>query len=205
MSSTRSSAAFLCLLFCWTSLLSCASQSRPRPSEPEVSMEMDSSPPAVAASEPAIPEQKAKPKDDNYEPLKLRPDPEEVPAALATIETEIDRPSVILAELIEIDVSRNYEWDVSLSGDDVTPQILMPDGGTECLARGRPVAVFRNLELRAFDRIVFKKSGFGVVPYIRIRAAGRVVHAAKAEDGTITPLGRGSQLRIDGASVRYEK
>lgn len=110
-------------------------------------------------------------------PAKLKHDPDDVPAAVRAIEAQIERRGIILADHIEIDVSRNYEWDVSLTGDDVSKAQATEDGGMVSVAKGSPRAIFRQLELRAYQTITLKCSGMGVVPYIRIRAKGHAAHA----------------------------
>jgi hypothetical protein len=67
---------------------------------------------------------------------------------------QIDRKQAVIADEILIEVSCNYEWDVALTGDRVGKQI--PDrGGQRCEAVGAPRAIFRNLDLRARNRITF--------------------------------------------------
>lgn len=114
--------------------------------------------------------------------LKLQGD--EVPKAVRAIETQIDKPGLLAAEEIVIHASRNYEWDVSLTGYDVSRQ--RPDGDDfVSVAKGGARAQFRNLHLRTWGngRIVFRKSGLGVSPFIRITAKGHAVYATPKEGG----------------------
>ena len=45
----------------------------------------------------------------------LKLEQSEVPAAVRAIETVIDKRSALLADTVRIEVSKNYEWDVSLA------------------------------------------------------------------------------------------
>lgn len=136
-------------------------------------------------------------------PTKLKLDPEEIPAAVRAIETQIDRRTLLVADEVVIDVSRNYEWDVSLSGKGVEKQQKLPDGGMMSVAEGSPRAMVRNMEIRGYQKITFRKSGFGVRPYIRITAKGNAAHAEVLPDGGVRVLGRDEIIRIDDARVLY--
>ncbi|MSR75067.1 MAG: hypothetical protein EXS14_06330 [Planctomycetes bacterium] len=127
----------------------------------------------------------------------LRHDDADVPASVRALETVIDAEGALIADEITIHCSCNYEWDVSLSGEDVLPQ--RSDGDEKISeARGKARAQFRNLQLRAVRRIVFRKSGFDVQPFIRITAVGRAAYATDAS------VFRGAQIRIDNAQLTVD-
>jgi hypothetical protein len=71
------------------------------------------------------------------------------------------------------------------------------------VATGNPRATFRNLDIRAWDRIIFRKSGFDVVPYIRITARGHAAHAVMPSDGGEPVIRRASVIRITNADIEY--
>lgn len=131
-------------------------------------------------------------------PSQLRPDASDVPAAVQAIEVLINRSGALIADEIEIECSCNYVWDVSLSGEDVDR--LRPDGkGQTSTARGQPRGTFRNLELRAINRITLKSSGFDVTPYIRIHARGNAAYASA------TGVTRAAVITIDNAHLRVSE
>jgi hypothetical protein len=133
----------------------------------------------------------------------LKLDPSEVPAAVRAIETLVERRSALLADEIRIEVSKNYEWDVSLSGDGVSPQ--RPDaGGTVAEATGNPRAYFRNLDIRARGKISIWRSGLGVTPFIKIYAKGGVSYI-DTDDSTGKPrVKRANACRINNASIAFD-
>lgn len=132
----------------------------------------------------------------------LRPQDEEVPAAIKSIETQIDRRAAIVADEVEIHCSKNYEWDVALTGDEVTPQ--RAQGGEHVsIAEGSARATFRNLEIRAHRRIVFRRSGLDVVPFIRVAARGNAAHAVVPPQGGEPAVKRARLIRIEDAKVQY--
>src|SRR5262249_55102409 len=141
------------------------------------------------------------PKNPDVSILKLTE--AETPAEVRAIERVIDRRSALLADEIRIEVSKNYEWDVSLSGDAVSPQ--KPDrGGTIAEAQGNPRAYFRNLDIRARDKITIWRSGLGVTPFIRISATGAVSYIDN-DDATGKPrVKRAGICRINNASIAFE-
>ncbi|MAG34199.1 MAG: hypothetical protein CL908_25245 [Deltaproteobacteria bacterium] len=135
--------------------------------------------------------------------VKIKHDDTEVPAAVRAIETQIDRPSALMGEEVEIWVSKNYEWDISLTGDLVKKPEPDAGGGQVSIATGHPRARFRNLEIRAWKKIIFHRSGFGVTPYIKITARGRAAHAI-LDPGSDTPVVRRAPvIRIRNADIQY--
>jgi hypothetical protein len=155
----------------------------------------------MARSTPAAPE-KPLPKDPNVSILKI--DDAEVPAAVRAIETVIDKRSALLADVVRIEVSKNYEWDVSLSGNGVTPH--RPDqGGTVAEASGNPRAYFRNLDIRAREKIVLWRSGMNVTPFIRIYASGGVSYI-DTDDATGKPrVKRAASCKINNSSIKFDE
>lgn len=139
----------------------------------------------------------------NDAPAKIKHDPEEVPAQVRAIETRIDQPSALLAEEIEIYVSKNYEWDVALSGNFVSEPRRHVDGGTFSVAEGQARATFRNLEVRAWKRIVFRRSDLNVVPFINITAKGRAAHATKVEGTEAPVVRRAPVIKIRNADIEF--
>ena len=144
--------------------------------------------------------------NDNHaaeQPIKIKHDPDEVPLEVRAIETLIERPGAIMAEEVEISVSKNYEWDVSLSGDFVSDPRRHVDGGTFSVAKGHACATFRKLEIRAWKRIVFRRSDLNVVPFIKITAKGRAAHATSVENGTGPVVRRAPVIKIRNADIEY--
>jgi hypothetical protein len=144
---------------------------------------------------------------DGHEPSVLKPAPEEVPAAVRAIEVAIDRKSALIADEIEIYVSRNYEWDVALTGDVVTPQTPIGEEH-QSTATGNARATFRNLEIRAWKRIVFRKSGFqkngdDVVPFIKITAKGQAALAMESGRNGKLDVKRADMIAINNADISY--
>jgi hypothetical protein len=134
-------------------------------------------------------------------PSTLKPSAEETPALVRAIEVVIDEKSALVAEEVEIYVSRNYEWDVALTGDVVTPQVA---NGQEqsSEATGNPRATFRNLEIRAYRRIVFRKSGYDVEPFIKVTAKGQAALAKERESGGELEVLRADIIAINNADIR---
>lgn len=138
---------------------------------------------------------------DDEGPSILKVPEEDVPDQVKAIETQINQKGALVADEVEIHCSRNYEWDVSLVGRDVTPQ--RPDGSEQVsVATGKPRAMFRKLDIRAYKRIVFRKSGFDVVPFIRITAKGHATYVAVPEQGKPS-VRRASQIRIRNADIEF--
>jgi len=124
------------------------------------------------------------------------------PPALKNIETVVEAGGLIKAENVEINVSRNYEWDVSLAGNAVSPQRPAGRGAYISVARGHPRASFRNLELRAYQSISFKKSGFNVVPFINIIARGRALFIQKMKDGSLK-VRKAQSIIVKNGTLRF--
>jgi hypothetical protein len=139
--------------------------------------------------------------DDGPAPFRVAQ--EDVPAEVRAIETQIDRRSAILAEEIVIEISKNYEWDVALTGDVVAPQ-RDAGGFLESEARGGARATFRNLDLRAQKRIVVRRSGLDVTPFIRVLARGDVLHVSADEGSGATTRRRADACAIRNASLTFE-
>jgi hypothetical protein len=145
---------------------------------------------------------KPAPKNPNVSILKL--DPSEVPAEVRAIERVIDRQSVLLADAVTIEVSKNYEWDLGLTGDAVSPQ-KADRGGTISEATGNPRCCFRNLDIRARDKITVWRSGLGVTPFIRVHATGKISYIDN-DDATGKPrVKRAGALRITNAHLAFEE
>jgi hypothetical protein len=141
------------------------------------------------------------PKSPDVSILKL--DQSEVPAAVRAIEHLVDRRSALLADEVRIEVSKNYEWDVSLSGDGVSPQ--RPDrGGTLSEADGNARAYFRNLDIRSRGKITVWRSGLGVTPFIKIYARGGVSYI-DTDDATGKPrVQRANACQITNAKIAFD-
>jgi hypothetical protein len=161
----------------------------------------------TAQAAPAAPAQRdngAQPTAKSKDVSILKLDAAEVPAEVRAIEQLIDKRSALLADEVRIEVSKNYEWDVSLSGDGVTPQ--RPEkGGIYAEATGNPRAYFRNLDIRARDKISVWRSPMGVVPFIKIYARGGVSYI-DTDDGTGKPrVQRGQACSIDNANIAFDE
>ncbi|MEZ6194776.1 MAG: hypothetical protein R3F20_03460 [Planctomycetota bacterium] len=135
--------------------------------------------------------------DDLPEPSRLVHDPAEVPAAVRNIEKHIDPKSGLLADEVLIEVSKNYQFDVSLAGDRVG-HVLAGTDGTDRMAIGPSIAFVRNLKIKADQRIRLRIADFGTRPFIRITARGRCAHVV--EGGS-----PGSVKRADAILIRNDK
>ena len=136
---------------------------------------------------------------EELRPSVLKPNENEVPVAVRAIEVQIDRKQTIMADEILIEVSCNYEWDVALTGNTVSKQVA-DRGGQRSEAIGSPRAIFRNLDLRARNKITFWKSGLDVTPFIRVVAKGRVSHVDADATG-VYRVKRATTIRIDNANL----
>lgn len=141
------------------------------------------------------------PKSPDVSVLKL--DASEVPASVRAIERVIDRSSALLADDVRIEVSKNYEWDVSLSGDAVMPQ--RPDrGGTFSEANGNARAYFRNLDIRARGKITVWRSGLGVTPFIKVYASGGVSYIDNDDASGKPRVKRAKACQITNARIAFD-
>ena len=136
-------------------------------------------------------------------PMPLKHGEAEVPSEVRAIETRIDEKAAIMAEEIEISVSKNYEWDVSLTADRVVAEAPSQGGGQVSVAEGHPRAMFRNLDIRAWKRIVFRRSGLNVAPFIKITAKGRAAYAVLDEANETPVVRRAPVIRINNAKIEF--
>ncbi|HYC76552.1 MAG TPA: hypothetical protein VEI02_02890 [Planctomycetota bacterium] len=136
-------------------------------------------------------------------PSLLKPTDDMIPAEVRALETQIEKRATLLADEVRIEVSRNYEWDVSLTGDDVSPQ-TPADGGHVSVAEGAARATFRNLDIRAKTRITFFKSGFDVQPFIRVTARGNVSYVDVHPDSGAPQVKRATLCKIDGPRLGFD-
>jgi hypothetical protein len=174
-----------------------AAQARPNPPRSNPSR---SHAPATAKANTAP----GQPLPKNPDVPVLKVDDSDVPAAVRAIEKVIDKRSALLADTVRIEISKNYEWDVSLSGDGVTPH-RPEQGGTIAEATGNPRAYFRNLDIRARDKIVLWRSGLNVAPFIRVYAKGAVSYI-DTDDATGKPrVQRAGNCRINNASIAFDQ
>lgn len=150
---------------------------------------------AVAADQPV-------PKSKDVSILKL--DAHEVPVEVRAIEKLVDTRSALLADEVRIEVSKNYEWDVSLTGDGVSPS-RPEQGGTYSEATGSPRAYFRNLDIRAREKITIWRSGLGVVPFIKIHARGGVSYIDVDADTGKPRVKRANACRIENATIAFDE
>ena len=136
-------------------------------------------------------------------PMHLKHGEAEVPSEVRAIETRIDEKAAIMAEEIEISVSKNYEWDVSLTADRVVAEAPPRGGGQVSVAEGHARAMFRNLDIRAWKRIVFRRSGLNVVPFIKITAKGRAAYAVMNGASETPVVRRAPVIRIHNAKIEF--
>lgn len=135
--------------------------------------------------------------------MQIKHDDADVPAQVRAIEVHINQKAAIMAEEIEIWVSKNYEWDVSLTGDRVGAEPPPKEGGQISIAEGHARAMFRNLDIRAWKRIVFRRSGLNVVPFIKITAKGRAAYAFMDEANETPVVRRAPVIRINNAEIQF--
>ena len=144
----------------------------------------------------------ARPKASGGEPSKLAIDPKEVPTAVRAIESVIDKQAVLLAEEVEIYVSKNYQHDVSLTGDAVS-QDRDGSGGIERQAFGRSTSFVRNLEIRADRSVRARIADVGTEPFIRILARGHCAYIPK--DGGATPVERSTVVYVRNEDIEFHE
>ena len=107
------------------------------------------------------------------------------------------------AREVDIFVSRNYEWDVALTGNEVVRQVHVGDDKHASQAFGNPRAMFRNLEIRAERKITFIKSGFDVVPFIRISARGRAIYIEEKDASGNHKIHEADAIFIHNSEMRF--
>jgi hypothetical protein len=135
-------------------------------------------------------------------PSKFVPDADEIPAEVREIEVQIDRESVILAHEAIIHVSKNYEFDISLTGDEVTHD-LDATGSKDSIAQGKATAFIRNLKLTCDKSIRVKIADFGTKPFIKISARGHCSHIILGDSKDDHEVKRANKIQIRNERVRY--
>ncbi|MCB9831072.1 MAG: hypothetical protein H6807_01255 [Planctomycetes bacterium] len=136
-------------------------------------------------------------------PSVLKLEAAETPAAVRAIETRIDESSVILASEAVIEVSKNYEMDVSVSGDDVSNRDLDPTGGVLTLARGKCTVFVRNLKIVCDRGVRVQIADFGTKPFINVSARGHCSHIIAAKHGQEHEVKRAQLVFIRNDELRY--
>lgn len=137
----------------------------------------------------------------NAKPRKIGVEGDAVPESVRAIEAMIDQNGVILADEAEISVSKNYQLEVSLTGDEVSKD-TDDSGALEQTATGKPMAWIRNLQIRADQKITVRIADVGTRPYIKILAKGNCSHLATVADGT-PDVHHASGILIENADLRY--
>ncbi len=132
----------------------------------------------------------------------LKPRSEDVPQEVKNIETFVESPSVILAEEGEIYVSKNYQLDVSLTGDTVTPDID-PGGINERIATGNAQAVFRNLKIKCDRKLRLRIGDFGTQPFIRMAFKGHCSHIILGPGDGKHDVRRTDGIIVQNAALQY--
>ncbi len=132
----------------------------------------------------------------------LKPKPEDVPQEVKNIETFVESPSVILAEEGEIYVSKNYQLDVSLTGDSVTPDID-PGGINERIATGNAQAIFRNLKIKCDRKLRLRIGDFGTKPFIRMAFKGHCSHIILGPGGSRHDVRRTDGILVQNDELEY--
>ena len=125
-----------------------------------------------------------------------------VPAAIRAIESEIDKNAVILADRIDVYVSKNYQLDVSLIGDVVSKDMDL-GAANERHAIGKSVAFVRNLQLRADQGIRVRVASTGTQPFLKIRALGHCSHIIANNTTAAEDVKRSAMVTIENEHVRY--
>ncbi len=132
----------------------------------------------------------------------LTPRSEDIPQEIKKIETFVESPSVILADEGEIYVSKNYQLEVSLTGDTVTPDID-PGGINERIATGNAQAVFRNLKIKCDRKLRLRIGDFGTQPFIRMAFKGHCSHIILGSGGGKHDVRRTDGILVQNAALRY--
>lgn len=159
-------------------------------------------------------------------PSKMKPEKQDVPTVVRAIEPHIDRESVILADEAEIWVSKNYEYDVSVSGEQFAqdraasmrkfveagtgkamyssrPKDLDNSDGIEMIAHGNSVAFVRNLKIKCDRKLRVRIAGFGTEPFIKIKANGHVSHVRVDKGASRHDVTRAGAVVIENDRLRY--
>ena len=127
----------------------------------------------------------------------------EVPAEVRAIEKVIDRRSALLADTVRIEVSKNYEWDVSLTGDGVSPPKARP-GRNDRRGDRQPARVLpqhRHPRPRQDHRLALGPRRDAVH---QIRANGAVSYI-DTDDTTGKPrVKRADNCKINNASIKFD-
>lgn len=127
---------------------------------------------------------------------------DEVPAAVKSIETVIDQKSVVLADEAEIHVSKNYQFDVSLTGDEVSDD-KDTGAGVERVATGGAIAFVRNMQIRCDKKIRVKIADVGTRPFIQVVCRGRCSHLISGGDGAKPAVQHAETIIVDNDHLRY--
>ena len=135
-------------------------------------------------------------------PSRLKPTLAETPQEIRNIEVQIDQTSIILAREAFVYVSKNYEMDVSLSGEDVSKD-LDTSGARENVARGSSIAFIRNLKLQCDHQIKVKIADFGTKPFIKISALGPCSHIILGDESNDNQIKRSQRIVVNNADVSY--
>ena len=139
-------------------------------------------------------------------PSKIALTAEDTPEAVKSIERWINTRSVILADEIDIVVSKNYQFELSVVGDQVTSD-LNRSGVHERVATGGATAFFRELRLKADHSLRVRIADVGTRPFLRITAKGNCSHIivgeAVGENETDHAVKRAEILQIQDANILY--
>lgn len=138
----------------------------------------------------------------NQVPSKIALTQEDTPASVRRIEAWIDRSSVIIADQIDIVVSKNYQFEVSVVGDSVSSD-LNQGGIHERVATGGATAFFRNLRLKADRQMRVRVADVGTQPFLRITARGNCSHILVGETEEEHAVKRSESLQINNEEIRY--
>ena len=113
-------------------------------------------------------------------PSKIALTAEDTPEAVKRIEKWIDSASVIMADEIDIVVSKNYQFELSVVGGQVSSD-LNRGGIHERVATGGATAFFRNLRLKADNKMRVRIADVGTRPFLKITAKGNCSHIIVGE------------------------
>ncbi len=146
------------------------------------------------------------PRGADQVPSKIALTQEDTPEAVRSIEKWINEPSVIIADEIDIVVSKNYQFELSVVGDQVTSD-LARGGVHERVATGGATAFFRELRLKADRSLRVRIADVGTRPFLRITARGSCSHiivgSAKGEKTENHAFKRTEILQIKDSAIYY--